>query len=907
MKETKFELKYTEPCIHDTDKEFEYLGDTMNSSPSRIYKNANDDWERWSIPVGCGYFGANIFGRTDTERITVAEKTLSTSVVKGSSQPHLIGGLNTFSDIRINFGHEYEKVKNYKRTLDLETGIAYVDYEYLNVKYHREYFTSYPDRLLVIYLSCDDETGHSFDFCPIVPWTEEYMNVPNDGHGKSGKIKAEIAGNEGNMELSGKLETYGIDFCGLFKVFTCEGGSLSKKEYTDETGKTWDSISVKNAKRAFIILTLDTTYILEPEVFTSPQDAKPTSFRTYKEAYEKVSGYLENVLKKLEGKEFDEKYEILKETHLKDYTSLYKRVSLDLDFECEDTEKPTDILLEEYKSGKRSKYLEALYFQYGRYLLISSSRKGGLPAHLQGTWNKYRQPMWTSGYWHNINIQMNYWPAFVTNLKETFESYIDFNSAYMKAAKSYADEYVLSDNPEQYGKDGGNGWCIGTGNWPSKITGDRSAGNLGFTTQLFWEYYEFTKNREILEKIVYPVLTDAARYITKCVKQDEDGHYLVQYCDSPEQYVDGVWYYTKGTAYAQTFAYLNNLHVLECAKLLDVDLSDENNPDYGILRTINDQIDKYDPIIVGLSGQVKEFRQEKHYGDMGEYTHRHISNLVGLYPGDLISSKNPAWLDASKVTLTNRGDKATGWGVAHRLNLWARTKNGNRTYMLLKQLLENNTAPNLWDLHPPFQIDGNLGGCAGIAEMLIQSHEGYIHVLPAIPKEWEKGSFEGLVARGNFVVDCAWNENEITDLKVKSNAGEECKILSENAKNIIVKDENGNEISFNVYEGIVSFETEKNKTYYISGITKIVRPDKPENFEFVSENGNIKLSWTKENGRKYRVYRAYDSESEYTKICETEDCLFIDTPDWGRRITYALTSLDCDLNESERSFVYIEN
>ncbi|MBQ9511076.1 MAG: glycoside hydrolase N-terminal domain-containing protein [Clostridia bacterium] len=902
-------LKYTEPAIHDKEGIFENLGDSMNSSPSKIEKNANDDWERWSLPIGNGYFGVNVFGRTEIEKFTVAEKTIGTAYLK--SDNHLCGGLNTFAELYIDLFHKYEKVTDYERGLDLKTATAYVKYKYDGVTFTRECFTSYPDRALVIRLDASKEGALDFTFRPVVPWKQAYMTHEGDRCKKTGKVVSWIEESAGCIELSGNYEYYGTDFCGLFRIYT-NGGTVTAATAVDAAGDDEGTIVVKGATSAYIILTLDTDYELESEVFTSPATEKPTEFRDYAYARRKVSEYLEKILKKLSSESFEEGYATLKAEHLKDYSSLFDNVRAALDFDRADLTKPTDHLLEEYKNGKLSRYLELLYFQYGRYLLIASSRKNTLPAHLQGAWNKYRQPLWISGYHHNINVQMNYWPAFSTNIAETFEAYVAFNRAYMAATKSYADEYVEKFNPSVFGKDGGNGWCIGISSGPNKVSGDRSAGNVGFTTQLFWEYYSFTQDKELLKTTVFPLLADAARYITKCVKDDGEGHFLVEYCDSPEQYVDGVWYYTTGTTYAQTFAYLNNYNTLRAAKELGINLDDASllsTEEYSILKTVIEQIDKYDPIIVGLSGQIKEFRQEKYYGDLGEYTHRHISNLVGLYPGDLITAETPAWLDAAIVTLTERGDKATGWGVAHRLNLWARTKNGDRTYLLLQQLLNRNTAPNLWDLHPPFQIDGNLGGTAGIAEMLLQSHENYIEPIPAIPRQWFDGSFDGLLARGNFTVGATWKNGCLTEVRVKSGSGKKARIKCRNTIGVTVTDENGKTVDCKTENGVLVFDTVAGKAYILSEFSRFVKPDSVTALSLKALNEReIELSWKNASpNASFNVYKAVESEPRYTLVDRTEKTCFLyrlTSEELEKRITFAVTAIGQDMAESSRTTAY---
>ena len=917
-------LRYDSPASHGVGTAAETKSDcTGSNSPSEIQNNRNDDWERWSLPLGNGYFGVNVFGRTDSERLTIADKTLANSY---SSWFNSLGGLNTFSETYIDFGHAEAEVTDYERTLDLKTALSAVEYTYGGVRYMREYFVSYPDRALVIRLRASEEGKLSFTLRPTIPYEQDKAynetftkNNPDNTASKEGTVTARVNDGVGEIELSGTMECYGIDFVGLYRVYT--DGTVSADTVTashrNSDGTTVEDrdgvLRVEGARDAYIVLTLGSDYELSSDVFTTDAAHKPTQTTTLADAREKVNGYLSAITARTAGKSYAEGYEALKAAHLADYRALFGRVSLNLGCSEDDMVKTTDRLLADYQAGGESTYLETLYFQYGRYLLIASSRKGALPAHLQGTWNRYNYSPWSSGYWHNINVQMNYWPAFSTNLAETFESYIDYNAAYMEQAKKYADAVIGQYAPDKLGEDGGNGWVINTGAYPYGVGSDRSAGNIGFTTQLFWEYYAYTQDKSALSTVVYPVLADAARYITKCVIRDAEGNYLVANCDSPEQYKDGVWYYTSGTTYAQTFAYLNNYHTLLAAKEAGIDttnaavLSEEENT---ILKTVMEQLDRYDPVIVGLSGQVKEFREENYYGDIGEYTHRHISQLVGLYPGDLINSTTPAWLDAAKYTLTERGDQATGWGVAHRLNLWARTKDGNRTYQLLRQILENNTATNLWDLHPPFQIDGNFGGTAGISEMLLQSHEGYIEPLAAIPDTWTKGSYTGLVARGNFTVSAAWDEGVLNALDITSGVGGTCRVRAEGITTVQVRTASGKRVSVKVSGGVLSFETTAGETYLLSGFSKVARANPVTSLEATyTATGAVTLTWGKVNGAvSYNIYRAVESDPTYTFVGSTVANAYTakrEVSDLTKRMTYVVTAVNAEGTESERALAYI--
>ena len=901
-------LYYDEEASHGLAQGYDDVDTSFGSGSSLIDAHPNDDWERWSIPLGNGYFGANVFGRTGTERIQLTEKTLANPyrITNGSANTD---GLNNFSETYIDFGHANASVSNYSRELDLETAISSVSYKYNGVTYTREYFTSYPDKAMIIKLDASSAGALDFVLRPTVPYEQEYMNSAGDRGGKTGTVTSSVADGVGYVTLSGKLEYFDIDFVGLYKVYT-NGGSVTATTCTNADGDTDGTITVSGATSAYIVITMGTDYELVSEQFSASGTNKPTFSTGIAEATAKVQGYMDAVDTVIAGKSFDDAYAALKSRHLADYQELFGRVTLDLDFDESDFALTTDQLLTNYKNGSGSRYLEALYFQYGRYLLIASSRKGALPANLQGAWNRYNHAPWSGGYWHNINVQMNYWPAFSTNIAETFEAYVDYNKAYMAKAQSGSNSIVNQYNPSVSGTDGGNGWSIATGGYVSDVSAATSIGNLGFTTQLFWEYYEYTKDETLLREVVYPVLVGAARFITKMVKEDADGNYIAIYTDSPEQYVNGVWYYTdKGTAYAQSMAYQNNYNMLLAAKELGISFEDTAHEDYAIIQTVLEQIDKYDPIRVGLSGQVKEFFEEDYYGDMGEYNHRHLSQLVGLYPGNVINGNTPAWLDAAEYSLTERGDGRSGWSSAHRLLLWARLLDGEKAHYFLNELLTVYTATNLWDIHPPFQIDGNLGGTAAIAEMLLQSHAGYIEPLAALPSAWANGSYTGLVAKGNFEVSAAWADGLATSFNIKSLAGGEVSVKYGGIQSATVKTLGGKTVSYTKNSnGTITFDTEVGETYVIWGFEKQTKPASVTNLavesEFLSKST---LTWTASaDAVAYNVYVAKDNASVYTLLATTKNTSYVYNPGEleNSRLTFAVTAVNTQGVESKRALAY---
>ena len=739
-------------------------------------------WERWSLPIGNGYMGACIFGRTDTERIQLTEKTFG---VKG---PYKKGGIGNFAEIYIEDIH-HDQPLNYKRSLRLNDAISTVNYQYEGVNYTREYFANYPSNVIVVKLKADQPGKISFTLRPVLPYLHEYND---EGTGRTGKVSAQ----NDLITLTGDIQFFRLPYEAQIKVIP-SGGQL--KAMNDESGNN-GTIRIQQADSVVLLINAQTAYQLKSSVFTASPENK---FTGNEHPHRAVSQCIQ--------KAADKGYEVLCKEHIADYQSLFSRVDLRL---CDETPGiPTDSLLHDYQRGKESLYMDELLFQYGRYLLIASSRKGSLPPHLQGAWSQYEYAPWSGGYWHNINIQMNYWAAFNTNLAEVFIPYVEYNEAFRQSANEKATGYIKKNNPDALSAiPEENGWTIGTGANAFSIDspgGHSGPGTGGFTTKLFWDYYDFTRDEDILKKHSYPAMLGMAKFLSKTLKPTEEGYLLADPSSSPEQYHNGTTYQTKGCAFDQEMIWESFHDALKAADILK-----EESP---FLRTIKEQIGKLDAIQIGESGQIKEYREEKKYSDIGDPRHRHISHLCALYPGTLINAETPEWLKAATVTLNNRGDKSTGWGVAHRLNLWARVKDGDMAYQRFQLLLKKYILENLWNMHPPFQIDGNLGGTAGVAEMLIQSHEGYINPLPALPAAWRDGSYEGLVARGNFVVSVFWKQGLMTQMNILSRAGGECVIQYKDIANFTIKDAKGKKVkTIRESKNRIRFTTQKGNTYYLN-------------------------------------------------------------------------------------------
>ncbi|GHT74663.1 hypothetical protein FACS1894124_4880 [Spirochaetia bacterium] len=786
---------------------------------------ADDGWESWALPIGNSYMGAMVFGRTETERVQITENSLANPYMSGGTENGVTiagsgrGGLNNFAELYLDFDHANSGVKKYTRALDIKNAIAGVTYTYKGVTYTREYLTSYPDNILAIRLTADKPHQLNVAVRPKVPWTgsENHLISRGEEYKKEGTVSAE----GDTITLRGRMHYYGMIFEGQIKVIQ-EGGSLAatndgaaknaEREGSDEG--FGGVIRVTDADSITILMALGTNYKDENGSFDSNTFSEPDRTK-------KLAGHPDPHLRVTQtlAAATAKPYEALKAAHIADYKKYFDRVTLDLGGAFPKNT-PTDVLMANAKNGSVSRYLEELFFQYGRYLMISSSREGAYPANLQGTWNRYESAPWTSGYWHNINVQMNYWMVFNTNLAEMFKPYTEYNNAYMKLAEQGATDYVETYFPEKHDAVNGDGWGVGTGGYMHTIGGPPTTGHSGpgtsaLTSKMFMDYYEFTQDETILPQ-VYKVVSGVSRFLSKTVELI-DGKYLTKYSASPEQRHNGGDHYrTIGAAFDQQMIYESH----KDTKTLSVLLGKTDSGTDKLLTLIEEQIDKLDPVLIGASGQIKEYREEDHYGEIGDPLHRHVSQLKALYPGSIINNTTPAWIDAAKVTLTLRGEGTTGWSRAHRLNLWARTRDGNKAYTVFQGLLKNQLLPNLWDSHPPFQIDGNFGGTAGMAEMLLQSHEGYIAPLPALPDAWRTGSYTGLVARGNFEVSAEWKNGQAKCFVIKSNKGGECTVYFPNIDKSKITGSDGKPIAYTIVQAdIVSFDTSAGKSYTIRSIT----------------------------------------------------------------------------------------
>jgi alpha-L-fucosidase 2 len=748
----------------------------LDPSLALWYDEPADEWTE-ALPIGNGGIGAMVFGQVPNEIIQFNEETLWTGQPHDYSnegagryldelrrllwegkqdEAHVLGNRSFMSKPLRQFNYQpfgnillgftgHENPADYRRILDLEEAVVSVEYEIGRINYKREIFTTHPGKVMVIRLEASKNKGLNFSAGMDSPHAVWDVSVENNEIIMKGKA-------DDYHHTAGRGETPYPESMLNFEarlLVEAEGGGIIQKD---------NRIEVVNARNATLYL------------------AAATNFVNYKDISGSPSHRCIESLKNVRGKS----YKTLKDEHINDYGNLFNRVSLDLGT-SEISKRPTDERLISFTDDEDPN-LTALLFQYGRYLLISSSRPGNQPANLQGIWNEKLDPPWGSKYTININTEMNYWPAEITNLPECAEPLISMVEDLSVTGRNIAlNHYHLNGWVTHHNTDLWRGAApindANHGIWPT--------GGAWLSQHLWW-HYQFSGDKDFLKERAYPVLKEASRFFTG---------YLVEYPKNKEWLVSGPSNSPElgGLVMGPTMDHqiIRNLfsNTIEAAEILGIDSA--------FAKMLKEKRALIAPNQIGRHGQLQEWLEDI---DNPEEKHRHVSHLWGLHPGEEIHPLiTPELAEACKVTLSHRGDGGTGWSRAWKINFWARLLDGDHAFLLLKNLIvpsiTNETDMrdkgglyyNLFDAHPPFQIDGNFGVTSGITEMLLQSHlrdnhgDYFQDLLPALPAKFQSGKISGIRGRGGFEIEILWENGELVSTKIKSFEGNKLNLRYKNS------------------------------------------------------------------------------------------------------------------------------
>lgn len=739
-----------------------------------------------ALPLGNGRLGAMVYGNPGAEQIQLNEETIWAGQPNNNANPEALEWIpkirqlvfegkykeaqdlctahvksktnqgmpyQPFGDLRITFpGHT--RYENYYRELSLDSARTVVKYTVDGVNFTRETFASFPDQVVITRITADKPGSVTFN----ATLTSPHPDVMIDSEGNDITLSGVSSNHEG---LKGKVE-----FQGRATVVP-KGGRMTSRDGV---------LSVENADEATIYTSI------------------ATNFNNYKD----ITGDEVARSKEYLQKAITKPYAKAKKEHVDFYQKQVGTSTLDLGPD-KYADVPTDIRIERFKETHDNQ-LVANYYKFGRYLLISSSQPGGQAANLQGIWNDKMFPSWDSKYTCNINLEMNYWPAEVTNLPELNEPLFRLIKEVSKTGAETAK--IMYDAP---------GWVLhhNTDIW--RVTGaiDNAPSGMwmsggAWLSRHFWEHYLHTGDIEFLRE-AYPIMKGAGEFFdATMVYSPENGMLVVCPSNSPENAPKG----HKATTTAGTT--MDNQLITELWNNI-ITASEILDTDHEFAERLKKRVKEISPMRIGKWGQLQEWMGD---WDDPEDVHRHVSHLYGMYPSNQISPfRTPELFDAARTSLIHRGDPSTGWSMGWKVCLWARMLDGDHAYKLITDQLtlvrnekkKGGTYPNFFDAHPPFQIDSNFGCVAGIAEMLMQSHDGFIYLLPALPSVWPDGEITGLVARGGFVIDMSWKNGRIEKVTIKSTIGGNCRLRTLTplkGKGLkVAKGENSNQL-FEVNEGL---------------------------------------------------------------------------------------------------------